>query len=82
MRSSYSSFEQINEDLKILKVKRDFHYQKVFRSIDNIKEELAPERIIKNTLGSVTSYVTSSGRIQAFFITAVLKYFFNRKSRK
>ncbi|WP_010250390.1 DUF6327 family protein, partial [Myroides injenensis] len=76
MRSSYSSFEQINEDLKILKVKRDFHYQKVFRSIDNIKEELAPERIIKNTLGSVTSYVTSSGRIQAFFYNCRVEILF------
>lgn len=82
MRKAYSSFDEINTDLRILRVKRDLHYQKVFKSVDNIKDELSPDRIVRNTLGSVTSYIKSSGNIQAFIITAALKFFFNRKAKK
>ncbi|MEK6451687.1 MULTISPECIES: DUF6327 family protein [Myroides] len=81
MRKAYTSFEEINQDLRILRVKRNLHYQKVFQSVDNIKDELTPDRLVRNTFGSVASYIKSSGNIQAFLITAALKFFFNRKRK-
>ncbi|MEC4113231.1 DUF6327 family protein [Myroides pelagicus] len=79
MGKTYTSIDQVNSDLEILKVKRELHYQKVFRSVENIKEELSPDRLVRNSVGSVASYVKSSGNIQAFLITYILKRFFKRK---
>lgn len=82
MKKSYSSFEEINRDLQILKIQRELHYQKILSSADDLKEELSPERIIKNTFSSLIGQVRSSGGIQAILISTVLKYFFNRKKSK
>lgn len=82
MKKSYSSFEEINRDLQILKIQRELHYQKILSSADDLKEELSPDRIIKNTFSSLIGQVRNSGGIQALLITSVLKYFFNRKKSK
>ncbi|MTG96541.1 MULTISPECIES: DUF6327 family protein [Myroides] len=79
MRKQYTSLEEINSDLKILEVKREIHYQKIFQSVDDIKEELSPDRLVKNTVGSIANFVKSSGSLQAFVITTVLKYLFKKR---
>lgn len=82
MRKSYSSFEEINNDLQILKIQRDIHCHKISRAIDNIKTELAPDNIVRNTFGSVTSFVKGSNNAQAFIISAALKYFFKKMTKR
>ena len=79
MRKIYLSFDEITHDLKVLEIEKDIYFQKIFSSVDEIKADLSPDNLLKNSLGSITSYVTSSGTFQAFMITRVLKYFFNRK---
>jgi hypothetical protein len=79
MRKIYSSFEEINGDLQILKIKRELHYQKILSSADDLKEGLSPDRIIKNTFSLLIGQVRNSGGVQALLITSILKYFFIRK---
>ncbi|MHC5201097.1 DUF6327 family protein [Myroides sp. LJL119] len=79
IRKTYTSIDQINNDLNILRTKRDLHYQKIFRSVDVLKQELTPDHLLRSTLGSMVTYVKSSGNIQAFLITAILKKIFNRR---
>lgn len=81
IKKTYQSIDEINKDLNILRIKRDLHYQKIFRSVDVIKQELTPDQILKNTMGSLVTYVRSSGSFQAFIITTILKKFFNRNKR-
>lgn len=78
MKKSYSSIEEINADLEILKIQRDIHYYKIAQSIENIKSELTPNNLVRNTFGSVTSFVKGSNNVQAFLISAVMKYFFKK----
>lgn len=82
IKKSYSSIEDINKDLNILRVKRELHYQKVFQSVDIIKEELTPDRLLKSSVGSMVAYVKSSGSFQAFIITTILKQILNRRKNK
>ncbi|EHQ42524.1 MULTISPECIES: DUF6327 family protein [Myroides] len=81
MRKSYSSFEQINQDLQILRIEREIHYQKINLAFDELKEDVAPQNLIKNTLGSAGSLLRNSGGIQTLLVTSILKYFI-RKFRK
>ncbi|WHT40815.1 MULTISPECIES: DUF6327 family protein [Myroides] len=81
MRKSYSSFEQINQDLQILRIEREIHYQKINLAFDELKEETAPQNLIKNTLGSAGSLLRNSGGIQTLLVTSILKYVI-RKFRK
>ena len=81
MRKSYSSIEQINRDLQILRIEREIHYQKINLAVDQVREEIAPQNLIKNTLGSAGSLLKNSGGIQTLLVTSILKYFI-RKFRK
>ncbi|MGS4345892.1 DUF6327 family protein [Myroides odoratus] len=81
MRKSYSSIEQINRDLQILRIEREIHYQKINLAVDQLREEIAPQNLIKNTLGSAGSLLKNSGGIQTLLVTSILKYFI-RKFRK
>jgi len=81
MRKSYSSFEQINHDLQILRIEREIHYQKINLAVDQLREETAPQNLIRNTLGSAGSLLKNSSGVQTLLVTSMLKYFI-RKFRK
>ena len=72
MKPKYSSYEEINRDLKILKIERELHFHKVFQSFDHLKEGFTPLKLVTNTFGTITSSIKGSGGIQAFVITSVL----------
>ncbi len=82
IKKSYSSIDEINRDLNILRLKRDIHYQKVFRSVDIVKQELTPDVLLRRSVGSMVNYIKSSGSFQAFIITTILKQIFNRRKQK
>lgn len=82
MRKSYSSLEQINHDLQILRIEREIHYQKVNLALDQLKEEASPEKLIKNTLGTAGSLLKNSGSIQTLIVTSIFRYFVRRKFKK
>lgn len=42
----YSSYAEIDQDLKILKVEKEIHYQKILLSIEKTKEELLPSKSV------------------------------------
>lgn len=81
MRKSYSSFEQINHDLQILRIEREIHYQKINLAVDQLRNEIAPQNLIKKTLGSASSLVKNSGSVQTLLVTSILKFII-RKFRK
>ena len=53
----YSSYAEIDHDLKILTVEREIHYQKVVLSFDKTKESILPSKSL-----SLVSQVYEIGR--------------------
>ncbi|MBB1149274.1 MULTISPECIES: DUF6327 family protein [unclassified Myroides] len=82
MKKSYSSLEQINHDLHILRIEREIHYQKINLALDQLKEETSPEKLIKNTLGTAGSLLKNSGSIQTLIATSIFRFFMRRKFKK
>ena len=81
MRKRYSSFEQIDLDLQILRVEREIHYQRINLAFDQLKKESTPQNLVKNSLGSAGSLLKNSSGIQTLLVTSIFKYFV-RKFRK
>ncbi|APG60794.1 DUF6327 family protein [Christiangramia salexigens] len=50
---TYSSFEEIDKDLKILKLQTEIDMEEIKLSIDQTKESLSPVSILGNTIGSI-----------------------------
>ncbi|MGA8854622.1 MAG: DUF6327 family protein [Christiangramia sp.] len=49
----YSSFEEIDKDLKILKLQTEIDKEEIKLSIDQTKDSLSPMSIIGSTIGSI-----------------------------
>ena len=76
----YSSYAQIDHDLKILKVEREIHYQKTLLIIDKVKESLVPSKTM-TIIGNLYKNVFSGaiGTVVKTLIPIVINWYINRK---
>ena len=76
----YSSYAEIDHDLKILKVEREIHYQKILLSIDKTKENILPSKSV-SFIGDLYQKVFSGslGTILKIAIPYAINWYMNRK---
>lgn len=76
----YSSYAEIERDLKILKLEKDIHYQKILLSVEKIKEDLSQSKSV-SFAGKVfkTAFSGSLGTVLRIAIPYVINWLINRK---
>jgi hypothetical protein len=76
----YSSYQQIEEELEILKLEREIYYQKTLLSLDKTKESILPSKSV-SFLGNLYQNVFSGtyGTILKIAIPYVVNWYINRK---
>ena len=76
----YSSYAQIDHDLKILKEEREIQYQKTLLSIDKTKETFMPSKSV-SFVGEVLQKATTGpiGTILKIAVPFAFNWFINRK---
>ena len=73
----YSSYDEINRDLEILKVEKDLAYAKFKRSLDETKESLEPMNMIGETPKKILGVLGAfSGPIKSAILTFLFKKIF------
>ncbi len=50
---TYSNFEEIDKDLKILKLQREIDKEEIKLSLDQAKSSLSPVSLLGSTMGSI-----------------------------
>ena len=79
-KKKYSSYAEIDHDLKILKVEREIHYQKIVLSIDKTKESFLPPKSVSFVADLYQKVFSgSTGKILTFAIPYLIKWVINRK---
>ena len=76
----YSSYAQIENDLEILKIEKEIHYQRILLSIERTKESIVPSKamsFVSNVYENVFSGVT--GTIIKTLIPIAINWYKNRK---
>lgn len=63
----YTSFEEIDRDLKILKLQTQIDKEEIKLTIEEVKDSLSPLRIVGNTIGAIMQ--------KAIVLKAVAKMF-------
>lgn len=53
----YSSFEEIDKDLKILKLQTEIDKEEIKLSLDQTKESLSPKSLIGNAFSSIAQKI-------------------------
>ncbi|WP_121666094.1 DUF6327 family protein [Mesonia aquimarina] len=70
---AYNSFDEINHDLKILKLQTRINKEKIKRDVHYIKEDLSPISLVANVASSIAK--------KAFIMKAVAKIIGIRKAK-
>jgi len=78
----YTSFAEIDLDLKIIEIEKEIRYYKLLKSIDNVKESIFPTKAI-TLLTNLYDNVFSGtyGTIIKTIVPFGIKWFMNRKKR-
>lgn len=71
----YSSYQQIDRDLEILKLQKELDYEKLSLSVEKTIDDLTPGSMIQNVLGNLGSIVTKYDVLQKIVIPFLLRRF-------
>lgn len=82
MHKKYNSLDEVNNQLNILKIERQLHYQNIFKSVDILREELTPVNLVKSSLASATSLFSGSKNIKTYAITTIASFILRRIFKK
>lgn len=76
----YSSYAEIDHDLKILRVEREIHYQKILLSVEQTKESFMPSKSV-SFIGDIYKKVFSGtwGGILKVALPYAINWYINRK---
>lgn len=76
----YSSYAEIERDLEILKLEKELSYQKLILSIQQTKESITPENIVRGFFDSYKNILSDSWvSILKSVVPYIISYFVNRK---
>ena len=70
----YSSYEQIDRDLEILKLQKEIDMRKLSLSVETTLEGLTPMGMLQNFLGNAGTFITKSGLLK----NVVLPFLINK----
>jgi len=73
----YTTFEQIERDLQILKLEREIHHKKIALHVEQTKENLTPRSLLSGLLHF--SIPKNLGSIIKLFAPILIQWFFNKK---
>ena len=76
----YSSYAEIEQELKILNLEKEIYYKKMLLSVDKTKDSILPSKSI-SLLGNLYQKVFSGtyGTILKLLIPYVFNWYINRK---
>lgn len=76
----YSSYAEIELELKILKVERELNLKRIVLGIEKIKEGLLPTNILKGIFGDYKSFFSNhNGKIINILIPLLINWILKRK---
>jgi hypothetical protein len=77
----YSSYEQIELELKILKLEKELSFQKMIWNVQKVKEDLSPPALIQEVVGSYKSIFSNSYKSILMSIISMIINFLSNKKR-
>lgn len=80
MAKKYSSYDQINADLAMLKLEREIHLQYILLNTEKVKESLEPENLFREVLESLKLKLSNSyGMILQIAIPYLINWLIHKK---
>jgi len=77
----YSSYDEVDMQLTILKLEKEISFQKLVWNIQKIKEDLSPQNIIGEIVGSYKSILSKTYETILSTIIPILINWFSKTKR-
>ena len=79
----YSSYEEIDRELEILKIEKEIHFQRILLSVDKTKESILPSKSVSFVADMYQNVFSGwKGKLITFAVPQLIKWFINRKRGK
>jgi hypothetical protein len=76
----YTSYDEIDRELEILRLKKEINHQKLILTIKKTKESFTPQNLVSGFLGSYKTLFSSSyGTLLNIAIPYIIKWIVNKK---
>jgi len=82
MKKYYTSYEEVDKELEILKLEREINLRKIGLNAEDVMEHFSPNRLMKQGLTTLGSSVKNSKGIKTLVLTTVFKFLFNKFFKK
>lgn len=82
MKTRYTSYEEVNRELEILKLEREISIRKIGNNAEDISQLFSPKNLIQQGLTSFGGTVKSSKGIKTLVLSTVFKFLFNKFIKK
>ena len=80
MAKKYSSYDQINFDLEMIKLEREIHLQYILFNVEKTKESLQPENLFREALATLKCKLSNSyGMILQIAIPYLINWLIHKK---
>lgn len=76
----YSSYEEIDYDLAVLKLEKELHFQKASLHLNKAKDSIVPDRVaIDVSQWFAGGYSGLTGSVVGFIVMMLVRKIFNRR---
>ncbi len=82
MKKSYTSFEEIDQQLEILKLEREIQIKKIGLGIENISSAITPGNLAKSGIMNLASTVQGSSGFKSALVTLFIRFIVKQLKRK
>ena len=82
MKTRYTSYEEVNRELEILKLEREISIRKIGNNAEDITQLFSPKHLLQQGLTSLGDTVKSSKGIKTLVLSTVFKFLFNKFIKK
>lgn len=82
MKKNYTSYEEVDKELEILRLEREISFRKFGNDVQDISQLFSPSNLMHQGLSSFGSSLKSSRNVKTIVLTTVLKFLYNKFIKK
>lgn len=82
MKTRYTSYEEVDRELEILKLEREISIRRIGSNAEDISQLFSPKQLLQQGLTSLGGTVKGSKGIKTLVLTTVFKFLFNKFIKK
>lgn len=74
MKQRFNSYEEVNQQLEILKIERQISYHRLMKHTSSISDSFTLPNFLKLGIGTIGNSIGNSNQFKVFIYTTLIKF--------